>query len=93
MERLEGLERRVERLTSVLMIQSALLAVVVLLSVLKAAPYLVATSVIAIVLLVTYRRSWPQWLGMLSRSLQRFQHRSSGIAPQGRPPSSEPSSS
>lgn len=66
--RLAALERRVQRLTSVMIVQSVLLAVVVLFSALRAAPLLTLCAMIAIPVLVFYRDSLPGW----ARALGRF---------------------
>ena len=66
--RLESLEKRVERLTSVLIVQSILLAIVLLWSALKYAPIVALLLIAALPVLVFYRRSLPGW----ARSLGRF---------------------
>ncbi len=59
--RLATLERRVERLTSVLILQSVLLAGIVLMSALRTAPFLAFCLIVALPLLVFYRKSLPDW--------------------------------
>ncbi|MGD9858060.1 MAG: hypothetical protein AB7U20_24205 [Planctomycetaceae bacterium] len=82
--RLASLERRVERLTSVLMIQSVLLAVVVLMSALRAAPILTLCVIIAIPLLVFYRQSLPQWLRSLGGFVKQLRGTESASAERNR---------
>ena len=63
------LERRLERLTSVVIIQCILLALVVLMDVLQLAPYVALFLLIAVPLLVFYRKQLPgaaRWLGRLT---------------------------
>ncbi len=66
--RLASLERRVERLTSVLIIQSILLAITLLWSAFTYAPIIALLLIVSLPLLVFYRRSLPGW----ARSLGRF---------------------
>ncbi|MCA9077254.1 MAG: hypothetical protein KDA93_19665 [Planctomycetaceae bacterium] len=66
--RLATLEKRVERLTSVLIIQSILLAITVLWSALSYAPIVALVLLLSLPILVFYRRSLPGW----ARSLGRF---------------------
>jgi hypothetical protein len=70
---LERLERRIERLTSVVIIQCVLLAAIVLINVLQLAPYVALLLLIALPLLVFYRRELPavaRWLGRLIQRLR-----------------------
>ena len=67
---LERLERRIERLTSVVIIQSVLLAAVVLMNVMEIGTYAALFVLIALPLLVFYRRQLPaaaRWLGQAVR--------------------------
>jgi hypothetical protein len=71
---LERLERRVERLTSVLIIQSLLLGAFILPEMLEWTAYMVLLLVIAIPLLIIYRREIPaafQWASRLGRRIRR----------------------
>lgn len=71
--KLDGLERRIERLTSVVIIQSVLLAAVVLINVLELAPYVALLLLIALPVLVFYRKELPaaaRWLGRLIQRLR-----------------------
>ncbi len=70
--RLATLERRVERLTSVLIIQSVLLAGIVLMSALRTAPFLVLGLIIALPLLVFYRQSLPDWVRSVGSFIKQF---------------------
>lgn len=70
---LERLERRIERLTSVVIIQCVLLAAIVLINVLQLAPYVALLLLIALPLLVFYRKELPaaaRWLGRLIQRLR-----------------------
>jgi hypothetical protein len=70
---LERLEHRIERLTSVVIIQSVLLAAVVLINVLELAPYVALLLLIALPVLVFYRKELPvaaRWLGRLIQRLR-----------------------
>jgi len=70
---LDRLERRIERLTSVVIIQSVLLAAVVLLDVLQLAPLLALVLLIALPLLVFYRHRLPavgRWIGEMIKRIR-----------------------
>jgi uncharacterized membrane protein YobD (UPF0266 family) len=67
---LDRLERRVERLTSVIIIQSVLLAAVVLMNVMEIGTYAALFVLVALPLLVFYRKQLPaaaRWLGQTVR--------------------------
>ena len=66
--RLATLEKRVERLTSVLIIQSILLAIVLLWAALSYAPIIALLMLVSLPVLVFYRRSLPGW----ARAVGRF---------------------
>src|SRR5690606_1151082 len=70
--RLAALEQRVERLTSVLIIQSVLLAAVVLMWALRTAPWIALFLLIAFPVLVFYRQSLPGWARALGRLVAQF---------------------
>ena len=70
--RLATLERRVERLTSVLIIQSVLLAGIVLMSALRTAPFVVLGLIVALPLLVFYRQSLPNWARSAGSLMKQF---------------------
>lgn len=69
---LHRLERRVERLTSIVIIQCVLLAAVILLDVLQLAPYVALLVLIALPLLVFYRRELPRAARWLARTIRRL---------------------
>lgn len=69
----DRLERRVERLTSVVIIQCVLLAAVVLMDVLQLAPYAALFLLVALPIMVFYRRELPaagRWVGRLLKKLR-----------------------
>ncbi len=70
--RLQALERRIDRLTTALVIQSVLLALFVMWQALQWAPFFVLFVMIGLTLLVVYRRNWPQWWQIARRFVQRI---------------------
>jgi hypothetical protein len=69
---LERLERRIERLTSVVIIQCVLLAAIVLFNVLQLAPYVALLLLVGLPLLVFYRNELPAAARWLGRLIQRI---------------------
>lgn len=66
--RIVSLEKRLERLTSVLIIQSILLSIVLLWSALSYAPIIALLMIAGLPVLVFYRHSLPGW----ARAIGRF---------------------
>lgn len=91
--RLEALERRLERLTSVLIVQSILLAVVVLLYAFSTMPIIAACLLVAVPVLVFNRKSLPKWGRSLGRFFGQFGVRPSPHTESNEPVSSETTSS
>lgn len=79
---LESLERRVERLTSWVIIQCVLLAAVVLMDVMQLAPYVALLLLIAVPVLVFYRRQLPPAARWIGRTVQRWRGEAGAVAGQ-----------
>jgi hypothetical protein len=69
--RLDSLERRIERLTSVLIIQSVLLAVIVIVTAFRTVGVIALCLMVALPVLVFYRKSLPRFARALGRMLAR----------------------
>jgi hypothetical protein len=78
--RLDSLERRVERLTSVLIIQSVLLGVFVIWTAFETVGVIALCLILALPVLVFYRKSLPRFARAIGRMLERM-----GIMPRATP--------
>jgi hypothetical protein len=70
--RLDALERRIERLTSVLILQSVLLGVIALVTVFRTVGLFALCLILLLPVLVFYRKSLPQFARALGRMLGRM---------------------
>ena len=82
---LDRLERRIERLASVVIIQSVLLAAVVLMNVMEIGTYAALFVLIALPLLVFYRKQLPGAARWLGQTLRRWKG-TAGAVPSGAVP-------